>query len=634
MPTTTEKYAPTFEDAQKLATRFETIAQHNEMGEIGRAISDEAGQLGSRPYRLAVVGEIKKGKSSFINALIGRPELTPTSTDVATSTVYRIGYGSTDRITVHFLPDDDQDTPPPIQIGLNDVVEYGTEDDNPGNHKNVDHIEIAVPSEFLQTGIELIDTPGLGALFSKHGAVTWRHVPSADAVMFVLDSKESVMTKDEVAYLRRIHMLGLPVFFVQTKIDLANPETWREWVNRNLEIIGKTLAKPTQDLRYFAISSTHKLKAETRNSAKHLERSGFPALESFFHTHLIPALKSKKAANLLVQMNDVLSNQQKQHRERHRIATQKSQKEVEDIEKEYREKRRTLQRWREREYQTQLRMLRQASDDHQRQLRDEIDQIFLPPEAGPLWNELGPLIDRASENPDNIDAATAHIDGETRRICADLGYPVLRTYATRLTESLQSALNQLGTSINRVAGTSVQSDFVETGSSTNQRLKMTHNSALRANVKAGVYGAMTGTIAYGLIGVILPPAGMAGIIVGIWAFASERKAVKAQRSDEARRKLVQMSAHIVNQARAHFIRQAEAQAVQVRRTTEELFEQTLHDRQEEVEQLLLEAEESKSLSKELNQQRASNIRLRIDEIDVFLQDVAKAYKPKTLHPSS
>ena len=43
-------------------------------------------------FRIVVMGEIKQGKSSFINALLGVRDLVPVSSDVATSTIYKIWY--------------------------------------------------------------------------------------------------------------------------------------------------------------------------------------------------------------------------------------------------------------------------------------------------------------------------------------------------------------------------------------------------------------------------------------------------------------------------------------------------------------------------------------------------------------
>lgn len=70
--------------------------------ELSDALEDPAGRerihalmdrARSVEFRLVVVGEIKKGKSSFINALLGHPELLPALSDVATSTVYQVGWG-------------------------------------------------------------------------------------------------------------------------------------------------------------------------------------------------------------------------------------------------------------------------------------------------------------------------------------------------------------------------------------------------------------------------------------------------------------------------------------------------------------------------------------------------------------
>ena len=58
-------------------------------------------------FRLVVMGEIKKGKSSFINALLGEPDLLPTASDVATSTVFKLIYGPQKRFKVFFQPDVD-----------------------------------------------------------------------------------------------------------------------------------------------------------------------------------------------------------------------------------------------------------------------------------------------------------------------------------------------------------------------------------------------------------------------------------------------------------------------------------------------------------------------------------------------
>ena len=62
--------------------------------------------MGSRidcdQYDVVVCGEVKKGKSSFINAIIG-DDLLPVNTDVATSQVFRIVNDTQERYELVFI---------------------------------------------------------------------------------------------------------------------------------------------------------------------------------------------------------------------------------------------------------------------------------------------------------------------------------------------------------------------------------------------------------------------------------------------------------------------------------------------------------------------------------------------------
>jgi len=203
-------------------------------------------------FKLVVVGEVKKGKSSFINALLAVGELLPTDIDVATSVVYKILYGPTEKFTVFFQPSDEDSNScsPPLPIAKEQLVHFGTESGrggatngvgfklvygsaekfivhffpavsappkeitrnqlgdyathvgNPGNQKSVDFIEacfptpvafiaVELPSPLLREGIVIIDTPGVGGLFKRHRDITFSHTPEANAVFFVVDSVEA-----------------------------------------------------------------------------------------------------------------------------------------------------------------------------------------------------------------------------------------------------------------------------------------------------------------------------------------------------------------------------------------------------------------------------------------------------------
>ena len=115
-------------------------------------------------FKLVVMGEIKKGKSSFINGVCGIPELVPVHSDVATSTVFKIHHGTERKYTVYFQRDGEAKELKKLEIPPEQVKDYGSEDGNPNNIKGVDFIAVEAPSPVLSDGLVILDTPGVGGL--------------------------------------------------------------------------------------------------------------------------------------------------------------------------------------------------------------------------------------------------------------------------------------------------------------------------------------------------------------------------------------------------------------------------------------------------------------------------------------
>ncbi|WP_198283589.1 dynamin family protein [Saccharomonospora glauca] len=106
------------------------------------------------PLQVAVAGRIKSGKSTLVNALIGR-RVAPTDIGECTRLVTRFQYGTVDRIEVVFKDGRKQVLPfaPDGMI----PAELGVDIDT------VSHIEAYLTNAALQH-MTVIDTPGLGSL--------------------------------------------------------------------------------------------------------------------------------------------------------------------------------------------------------------------------------------------------------------------------------------------------------------------------------------------------------------------------------------------------------------------------------------------------------------------------------------
>jgi len=241
-------------------------------------------------FNLVVMGEIKKGKSSFINALLKVEKLLPTDVDIATSTVFKILWGPKFKVEVFFLPDMDVNSFPiaPREIEMDEIVNYGTESGNPGNRKRVDYISIAIPNDILKTGLVVVDTPGVGGLYRKHRDIAWRFAPNADAVFFVLDSSEAPISKDEIEFLRELkEKITQEIHFVQTKTDAVSEEQWKSWERRNKQILAESLGFNFSQTTYIPISSTLKQNFDATGKMIYLRDSGFSDVEIFLRDKLV-----------------------------------------------------------------------------------------------------------------------------------------------------------------------------------------------------------------------------------------------------------------------------------------------------------------------------------------------------------
>ena len=250
---------------QTVAILDELIARADQfdLADPPPALNHYRDKLRENSYKVLVVGEAKRGKSTFVNALIGR-DILPTDVDVATSQVfnirpsereaYRVRYedGSVQEITAEDLP----------RYGSRATQEAGVV---PALEEIVRWIEVDVPIRFLPKGVSILDTPGLGSLYAGHAEITHRFVPEADAVIFVLESGQPVLDED-LKFIEQILTVTRNIFFVQTKIDRYSKEDWQAIQRRNMQILAAKFKGRLTDTRPWPVSSTNLRKAASADN--------------------------------------------------------------------------------------------------------------------------------------------------------------------------------------------------------------------------------------------------------------------------------------------------------------------------------------------------------------------------------
>jgi GTPase SAR1 family protein len=215
-------------------------------------------ELQDNEYKVLVVGEAKRGKSAFVNALIGQ-DILPTDVDVATSQVFKIAPSEQEAYRLRFEDGSVR------EISREDLPLYGAQmmadaASTPTPDHIVRWIEVDAPIRFLPRGVSVLDTPGLGALYAGHAQITHRFVPEADAVIFVLESGQPVVDED-LKFIEEILGVTRNIFFIQTKIDLFDKQDWQAIQRRNQEILAQKFEDQLIDTRIWPVSSTNLRKA-------------------------------------------------------------------------------------------------------------------------------------------------------------------------------------------------------------------------------------------------------------------------------------------------------------------------------------------------------------------------------------
>jgi Dynamin family len=284
-------------DVQRLLDEIAAVA--DELGDAAsaRRARAEAGAVSAHVARVVVVGEKKRGKSSLINALLGRPGLLPVDADIATSV----------HVTVYAADEEsalvvDETHPGGLDVPLADIGEYAALDPETMEmrHPGVREVSVGLPDELLQAGITLTDTPGVGGLVSGHAELTLAALSMADALLFVVNGS-SELTASECAFLAQATERIASVAFVLTQTDKF--PRWRDVLAKDQELIVGH-APQFANARWFPVSSRLRLDAvraavagRTGDAAALDERSGFGPLAEVLTQRIAGRAAELRAAN-------------------------------------------------------------------------------------------------------------------------------------------------------------------------------------------------------------------------------------------------------------------------------------------------------------------------------------------------
>ncbi|NLI83763.1 MAG: hypothetical protein GX443_19085 [Deltaproteobacteria bacterium] len=254
----------------------ESLAPYVRPETVGSLKHIEA-KLQEEAFNLVILGQFKRGKSTFINALLGK-DILPTAIVPLTSVVTILRYGPELRVEVQYQ-DDRRET-----VALSQIASLITERENPKNVKGVKEVIVYYPSPYLKGGVRIIDTPGAGSVYSHNTDVAYRFLPYVDAGIFVV-SADPPLSKSEHQFLQDVREHVDKLFFVLNKIDQVSDADRQEALDFTLRILEEDLG--AGKVKIYPLSARWALEGKKSNNGEMLRQSLLPDFEKSLQEFLV-----------------------------------------------------------------------------------------------------------------------------------------------------------------------------------------------------------------------------------------------------------------------------------------------------------------------------------------------------------
>lgn len=233
-----ERFSAYKSQADHLLKELEDLTAKLKTEELQRTISNLRSNIND-PYLFVVVGEVKSGKSSFVNALLGA-EICKVAPEPMTDRIQQIVYG---------------------------------EQEHTEQLTNLT-VRLHFPEELLKD-IAIVDTPGTNTVIEEHQEITREYIPNSDLVFFVFPAKNphTKSSWDLLSFVADEWKKNI-VFILQQK-DLTTADELRVNVNKVKEY---ALNHGMQNPVIFATSA--KWEGEEK------EQSGFDRVRQFIRKNI------------------------------------------------------------------------------------------------------------------------------------------------------------------------------------------------------------------------------------------------------------------------------------------------------------------------------------------------------------
>ncbi len=272
--------------------RVAEICEELNMQETEAALERSEEKMKRHKFSIGILGEFKRGKSTVINALLGR-EIMPSDILPTSATMNRVTYGMEPEAQVHMRAGAVE------TIDVDQLIDYVTklDDEKAAKAELVEEAIVFYPCKFCQNGVDIVDTPGLNDE-GRMDKVVEEVIPKLDAVIMVI-TPDSPFSMSEAEFVRSKLMtsdIGRLIFLInkfdivrkrdqqrvlkeiRSRIEKSVLEKMREIHGADSETY-KDVQSKLANIRIFPISARDALEGRMEDDEEVLANSGMLAFE-------------------------------------------------------------------------------------------------------------------------------------------------------------------------------------------------------------------------------------------------------------------------------------------------------------------------------------------------------------------
>ena len=273
-----------------------------------------ASYLGSQKFSIGVTGVMNSGKSTMLNALMGK-EILGTSVVPETANLTVIKFSETPKAKVvywskeewrrilknadsvkeiasfvketqnHFKDELDDyvlEKSREDVVNVNELSKYTSASLSDKKCNMIKYVELQSDLDFLQDGIEIVDTPGLDDVVVQREEITKEYLSRCDVMLHLMNVSQSATNKDvEFIIDAVLYQNVTKVLIVITRVDMVSAQDVKEVIAYTKESISRRLSEQNSDSKLdFVLKSLHFLALSAKMALLHKTAKTKEALDA------------------------------------------------------------------------------------------------------------------------------------------------------------------------------------------------------------------------------------------------------------------------------------------------------------------------------------------------------------------